>query len=76
MWKYVFRLIWKQSKLANRKRFVPQFLVCEETLKCNGTTKNSVDWGRKKQARSAPPGMSLLAGDMIFGKAAKYVTLY
>ena len=76
MWKYVFRLIWKQSKLANRKRFVPQFLVCEETLKCNGATENSVAWGRKKKARSAPPGMSLLAGYMIFGKAVKYVTLY
>ena len=76
MWKHVFRLIWKQSKLADRKRFVPQFLVYEETLECNGATKNSVACGRKKKARSAPPGMSLLAVYMIFGIAAKYLTLY
>ena len=75
MWKQVFRLIWKKSKLADRKRFVPQFLVCEETPECNGATKNSVAW-RKKKARSAPPGMSLLAAYMFFGIAAKYLTLY
>ena len=74
MWKHVFRLIWKQSKLADRKRFVPQFLVYEETP--YGATKNSVACGRKKKARSAPPGMSLLAVYMIFGIAAKYLTLY
>ena len=55
---------------------MPQFLVCEETLECNGATKNSVALGRKKKARSAPPGMSLLTGYMIFGIAAKYLTLH